>query len=107
MDVIADAFFDIANSVESMGLRLFKPEFNKDFQAWECRIEIDAPLNISKAIYGESSLQALILATKAAASYLYGSDLYKKGQLGIFGDFGGDLSIPAPSAFLKIAPYPF
>ena len=39
--------------------------------------------------------------------YLYGSGLYKRGELGIYGEFGAGLSIPATKEFLDIAPYPF
>ena len=44
---------------------------------------------------------------KTLSVYLYGSDLYKRGELGIYGEFGGNLSIPASKEFLEIAPYPF
>jgi hypothetical protein len=48
-----------------------------------------------------------MLALKTMSAYLYGSDLYERGELGIYGKFGGSLSIPAPKEMLDIAPYPF
>jgi hypothetical protein len=38
---------------------------------------------------------------------LYSSDLYRRGELGAFGAFGGYLGIPAPQVFPDEAPYPF
>jgi hypothetical protein len=107
MNVIAEAIFDLAYTSDKMCLRVFMPEKSEEKRAWSCTFEIDVPLSISRTIYGESSLQALILAIKVAASCLYGSDIYKNRQLGVFGVFGGDLSIPAPSSFLGVAPYRF
>ncbi len=70
-------------------------------------IEIDAPIDVKRTIYGASSMQALVLGLKTLASYLYGSDEYREKRLGIGGEFGGNLFIPAPAEFLKDAPYPF
>jgi hypothetical protein len=64
-------------------------------------------VGVRREIHGVSSLQALVLAMKTLSAYLYGSDLYKRGELGIYGKFGGSLSIPAPKAMLETAPYPF
>lgn len=58
-------------------------------------------------VQGETSLQALSLALKGLAAVLYGSDLYRSGRLGFFGDFSGYLGVPAPNVFLEEAPYPF
>ena len=44
---------------------------------------------------------------KTLSAYLYSSDLYRRGELGIHGEFGGNLSIPAPKELLGVAPYPF
>ncbi len=44
---------------------------------------------------------------RTLSAYLYGSDLYKRGELGVHGEFGGNLSIPAMHLFLNDAPYPF
>jgi hypothetical protein len=63
--------------------------------------------SICSARSSASSLQALVLAIKTLSAYLYGSDLYKRDELGIHGKFGGDLSIPATRLFLEAAPYPF
>src|SRR5947209_5578368 len=107
MDLIAEMTFDLAGPARKMSLRIFKPERSKEYNSWACVFEIDAPFAINQKVYGESSLQALILAIKVAASQLYGSDLYKEQKLGSSGHFGGDLSIPAPNIFLDVAPYPF
>jgi len=88
-----------------MWARLYAPEPHG--QDWACTFEIDAPIAVQRTIYGVSSLQALVLGLKTLAGYLYGSDLYRNKQLGLHGEFGGHLSIPAPSEFLKDAPFPF
>ncbi|MBS0331495.1 MAG: hypothetical protein JSS35_01885, partial [Proteobacteria bacterium] len=74
---------------------------------WACVFEIDQPISVRQAVFGVSSLQALTLALKTMSAYLYGSDLYERGELGIYGQFGGSLSIPAPKEMLDIAPFPF
>lgn len=48
-----------------------------------------------------------MLALRSLSSNLYGSEVYRSGQLGIHGEFGGDLSIPVTNLFLDIAPFPF
>jgi hypothetical protein len=106
MEIVAETVFDLIDSSQKVHLRVGKPYKNAS-SVWECLIEIDEPIAVSLPVYGESSLQALILAIRAAASYLYSSDLYKSGKLGIYGVFGADLSIPAPAIFLDDAPYPF
>jgi hypothetical protein len=55
------------------------------------------PLDVERKIYGVSSQQALTLGVKTLSAYLYGSDLYKIGEPGVYGQFGGSLSIPAPT----------
>lgn len=108
MDVVAESFFDLAEGEpSSVTLKIYKPCRNEEYNAWGCSFEINEPFNIVQTAYGESSLQALILAVKLASSELYGSELYKQRKLGAFGEFGGDLSIPAPNVFLDEAPYPF
>ena len=107
MDVIAESTFDVANSNEQMHLKVFRPEISKRNNGWSCLFQIDRPLDLSRVTYGETSLQALVLAIKTASACLYGSELYKNGQLGTFGRFGGNLYIPAPKEFLDLAPYPF
>lgn len=105
MEPIAEAAFDVAGSDKKMRARLFAPE--RHGEDWACTLEIDAPIALRRTIYGVSSLQALVLGLKTLAAYLYGSDLYRNGRLGVYGDFGGHLSIPAPSEFLNEAPFPF
>jgi hypothetical protein len=107
MDLIAEVELDIADSSEKMPVRVYRPEFDARFGAWKCRIEIGPPLNISRSIPGESSLQSLILGIKTVSFSLYGSDLYKQGRLGLYGVFGEELCVPASHEFLDIAPYPF
>lgn len=65
------------------------------------------PINVERKVSGVSSLQALALGLKTLSAYLYGSDLYKNGELGVYAQFGASLSIPAPKAMLDRAPFPF
>jgi hypothetical protein len=78
--------------------RLILQRLSRDYE--------DAPIAMRRTIYGVSSLQALVLGLKTLAAYLYGSDLYRSTELGLHGEFGGHLSIPAPSEFLNEAPFP-
>ena len=105
MEPIAEVPLDIVGSDEKVWARLFAPE--KHEQDWACTLEIDAPIDVNRTIHGASSMQALVLGLKTLASYLYGSDEYREKRLGIGGEFGGNLFIPAPAEFLKDAPYPF
>jgi hypothetical protein len=102
---IAEVAFDLSGSDKKVRARLYAPEPHG--QDWACRFEIDAPIAVQRTIYGVSSLQALVLGLRTLAAYLYGSDLYRERQLALHGEFGGDLSIPAPSEFLREAPFPF
>ena len=90
-----------------MRLAIYKPRWAIRQNAWGCRFTIGTPLKVAETIYGENQVQALVLALKTSAAYLYGSDLYKRKRLGLYGVFGGDLGIPAPKLFLDVAPYPF
>ncbi|WP_304186558.1 hypothetical protein [Phenylobacterium aquaticum] len=107
MALIAELEFDLSSSDKKMSLRIFQPMRNPDLEAWTCAFEIDDPLGVRREIHGESSFQALILSLKTASAYLYGSELYKSGQIGIYGNFGGNLILPATELFLEAAPYPF
>jgi len=107
MGVIAEAVFDLAHSQIKVRARLHAPEQEAGQDAWGCAFDIDDPIGVQRTVYGETSLQALALALKVLSAHLYGSDLYKEGELGIHGEFGGSLSIPAPQAMLDIAPFPF
>lgn len=105
MEPIAEVAFDIADSDEKVWARLFAPQRHQG--DWACTFEIDAPIDVKRTIYGVSSMQALVLGLKTLATYLYGSDEYRQRRLGIGGEFGGNLFVPAPAEFLKEAPYPF
>ncbi|HEV2531581.1 DUF6968 family protein [Phenylobacterium sp.] len=105
MQPIAEIDFDLANSAEKMGARLYAPE--RQEEDWACTFEIDAPIDIRRTIYGVSSMQALVLGLKTLAAYLYGSAAYRDKEIGIGGEFGANLYIPAPSEFLNEAPFPF
>lgn len=109
MTQIAAAEFDLSYTTAKMGVRLFAPakRAEAEHEMWSCAFEIDDPIGERREIHGVSSLQALILAMKTLSAYLYGSDLYKRGELGIYGEFGADLTIPAMHLFLDAAPYPF
>jgi hypothetical protein len=104
---IAEATYDVLKSDKKLGARIFAPEPDRTSSDWMCIFEIDDPIGVREKIYGTSSLQALVLSLKTMAAFLYGSELYKQGRLGIYGRFGGHLSVPAPSEFLDKAPYPF
>lgn len=105
--VIADLSLDVLDSNEKVLVNLFAPVERPAIDAWVCRFEIGGPIQKTLDVHGTTSLQAISLAIKALSSELYGSDLYSEGRLGFDGDFGGFLTIPAPSAFLDVAPYPF
>lgn len=107
MTVIAEAALDLAGSAEKVTVRLHAPERSKRGSDWSCRFEVGAPLNYEFAAEGVSSLQALALAMKMLAAFLYSSEHYEKGELGAFGEFGGYLGLPAPHEYLDVAPYPF
>ena len=104
---IAAAEFDLSYTTTRLGVRLFAPTWKAEDGLWSCVFEIDDPIDLKRQIFGASSLQALILAIQTLSAYLYGSDLYKRAELGIYGKFGGDLFIPATQLFLEAAPYPF
>jgi hypothetical protein len=107
MAPIAEVALDLSTSNDKMWARLYAPQREDPSGDWSCTFEIEAPISIRRTIYGVSSLQAIVLALKTMAAYLYGSDAYQNKEIGLDGDFGGNLSLPAPSAFLDIAPYPF
>jgi hypothetical protein len=107
MTEIAAVELDLSYTASKMDVRVFAPEPNAELGTWTCQFEIGDPISIVREIHGVSSLQALFLAMKTLSVYLYGSDLYKRGELGIYGEFGGNLSIPAPKEVLDTAPYPF
>lgn len=107
MTKIAAGEFDLADTATKMGVRMRAPVRDLEFGTWYCEFEIDEPLAVTRKVYGVTSLQALFLAAKTLSVYLYGSDHYKNGELGIYGQFGGDLSIPAPQTMHAWAPYPF
>ncbi len=104
---IAEVVFDLSYTRDKMWARVYPPEREQTSEDWSCAFAIDEPISVRRTIFGVSSVQALMLALKTMSAYLYGSDLYKRGELGIYGRFGGSLSIPAPKEMLDIAPYPF
>ena len=106
MELIAKTRFDLRNSHTGMEFRIYKPVFDSDFDAWSCRIEIDEPINVQLSLRGSDSMHALILALRHASTYIYGSDLYRQKLIGIDGQYGGNLFLPAPETLLDIAPYP-
>lgn len=107
MNEIAALDLDLSDTSAKMGVRVFAPQWRADDETWSCGFEIGDPINVTRDIHGVSSLQALVLALKTLSAYLYGSDLYKRGELGAYGRFGSDLSIPAPQALFETAPFPF
>ena len=107
MTVIAEQRLGRRGSDEAIRVQLFAPYRAADQLSWICRFEIEAPIEHALNIHGETSLQALALALKCLSASLYSSDLYRRGDLGAFGELGGYLGIPAPQTFLDEAPYPF
>lgn len=107
MTPIAELSLDLDGETDCVAVRLFAPERLIGEPGWRCRYEIDEPFGCYREAYGEWSLQAVALAIKALSSDLYGSDVYLEGRLGVAGELGGYLGIPAPNAFLKKAPFPF
>lgn len=107
MTIIAELPLDLAGHEEKVVVRLFAPEGRATGPGWVCRFEVSAPISYSLDVVGESSLQAVALALKGLAACLYGSEEYRAGKLGAYGEFGGYLGIPAPNIFLDEAPYPF
>lgn len=106
-EVIAELALDIADTDEKVIVQLFAAERFIETNSWACRFQIGSPISKSLTVHGVSSLQAVALALKGISATLYSTDLYRTGQLGVYGEFGGDLTIPAPNLFLDIAPYPF
>ena len=107
MTLIAELSLDLLGARDKVTVRLFAPEKLEDGPGWRCRFEIGNPIDYGRYIYGESSLQALILALKILSVELYCSDEYKEGRLGIIGKFEGYLGLPAAHEVLDRAPYPF
>ncbi len=107
MTEIAVLELDLSYTSAKVGVRVFAPKLSNDQENWSCKFKIDEPIGVEREIHGVSSLQALMLAMKTLSAYLYGSDLYKRGELGIYGEYGGSLSIPAPRVLLDRAPFPF
>jgi hypothetical protein len=105
MTVIAEQVLDLSYTTEKVLVRLHAPQARE--ASWVCRFEVGDPIDYALDVHGASGLQALALALSALGAFLYSTDLYRAGQLGAFGAFGGYLGIPAPGAFLDEAPYPF
>jgi hypothetical protein len=106
MQIVAEQAFDLSYSEEKVRARIFEPVLEPD-GVWASLVEIDAPLNVRMAAYGENSLQALTLAVKLLSIKLYSVGGYEAKMLGWKGEFGGDLGVPAPNDYLDFAPYPF
>ena len=107
MNVVGELTLDLSASDEKVIARLYEPAEATPGQLWICRFEIGEPINISGEMHGSTSLQSVALALQCLSAGLYGSSEYKAGKLGIFGEFGGYLTIPAARAVLDTAPYPF
>jgi hypothetical protein len=107
MSVIGELILELSPTNDKVIARLFAPEERIRDELWVCRFEIGEPINVRGDMNGSTSLQSIALALQCLSAALYGSAEYKAGQLGIFGEFGGYLTIPAPRVALDIAPYPF
>lgn len=104
---IAELRIDVKGARSPMKFAIHKPRWIKRMNAWGCRVTFGRPFEISTMIYGVDSTQALVLALKFASVSLYSSKLYKQKKLGLYGEYGRALSIPALHMLLGIAPYPF
>ena len=107
MNVVGELALDLSASADKVIARLYEPSEVKSGEQWTCRFEIGEPINISGEMHGSTSLQSIALALQCLSAGLYGSCEYKAGKLGIFGEFGGYLTIPAARVVLDNAPYPF
>lgn len=107
MQVVAETVLDVLGEDTKLSVRIFKPEYDPEYDAWSCQFEIGEPIGVSSCVRGLDSLQAIVLTLKMVSTYLYSSKLYKERRLGIGGEFGGNLFVPAPKELLDIAPYPF
>lgn len=107
MGAIGELHLDLSRTNQKVIARLFAPEERLPGELWVCRFEIGEPINISGEMNGSTSLQSIALALQCLSAALYGSAEYKAGNLGIFGEFGGYLTIPAPRVVLETAPFPF
>ena len=104
--IIAEEQFDLADTSEKLVMRIYAPVLDQG-TTWACRVELGPPFDVDRNIYGEGSLQALALGLKHVASVLYGTTPWREGKLGLYGEFGGYLGVPAPTSYLDFAPFPF
>jgi hypothetical protein len=107
VDVVGEIALDLSPGSDKVIARLFAPEERLAGELWVCRFEISEPIGVSGDINGSTSLQAIALALQCLSAALYGSTEYRAGRLGIHGEFGGYLTIPAPHVVLDNAPFPF
>jgi hypothetical protein len=107
MNVIGELVLELSPANEKVVARIFAPEERIPGELWVCRFEIGEPFKVAGDMKGSTSLQSIALALQCLSAALYGSSEYRAGQLGIFGEFGGYLTIPAPAVVLDVAPFPF
>lgn len=107
MRVFAEQAFDLSDSGEKCGVRVYEPLLEPDGFTWFCLVEMDEPFFRRAPMYGASSLQAVTLSLKLLSMWLYSSEQYGRQEIGWNGQFGGDLGLPAIHQYLDIAPYPF
>ena len=107
MNVIGELVLDLSPTNNQVIARILAPEERIKGELWVCKFEIGEPINISGEIKGTNSLQSIALSLQCLSAALYGSSEYKAGHLGISGEFGGYLTIPAPRVVLDVAPFPF
>jgi hypothetical protein len=107
LNVIGELTLDLSTSNDKVVARIFAPEERIAGELWVCRFDVGEPINAGGDIQGSTSLQSLACALKCLSAALYGSSEYRAGQLGILGEFGGYLTIPAPRVALDTAPFPF
>lgn len=103
----AHASLSVLGQADPMEVSISVPVWSDHHNAWGCHIHVGEPIALSQEVFGEHGLQAISLGLKILSTVLYGSTLYKDRKLGAFGEFGGDLGLPARKEVLKGAPYPF
>jgi hypothetical protein len=104
---IAEEALDLAGTEQKMWVRMLAPVLSSDGRTWACAYTIDAPISVEGQGTGETSLLAVVEALRSVSRALYGSGEYKSKQIGVEGVFGRQLTPPATSDMLDIAPHPF
>lgn len=104
--IAAEDAFDLAGTSQKLRVCVYAPVL-VERSTWACRVQTGAPIDRDRPTHGEGPLQALVLGLCVLAVNLYASDLWRQGQLGWRGAWGGYLGLPSPTSYLDFADYPF